>query len=188
MPPSRFYVIWKPLLFLPSQGDLTLTSFWDADWLGCSVTRRSKTTYLIMLGGSPISWKMKKQSVVSWSSTEAENQATATTVREVLWLWWLLEDFEAPQHEPTPLYCDNEASRYISTNPVFHERTKHVEIDIFFVRERVQSKEIQPTVTNFQHQITDKAAWMNEAFQISIGKIEHSGSSCSNLRGEWKDF
>ncbi|GKV23298.1 hypothetical protein SLEP1_g33044 [Rubroshorea leprosula] len=85
-----------------------------------------------------ISWKSKKQNTVSLSSVEAEYRTMATTTKEVIWLWRLLHNFGIPLPQSTPLYCDNQAARHIAANPVFHERTKHIEIDCHFVREKFQ--------------------------------------------------
>ena len=131
-------------ILLTKDGGTSLTAYCDSDWLGCPITRRSRTCYLLLLGGTPISWKSKKQSVVSRSSAEAEYRAMASTVSEILWLRWLLKELELPCDSPTQLFCDNQAARNIANNPIFHERTKHVEMDCYFVRERVESKEIVP--------------------------------------------
>lgn len=130
-------------IFIPKNGGLNLVAYCDSDWLGCTYTRRSRTGYLLLLGGVSFSWKTKKQSVVSRSSAEAEYRAMATTVSEILWMRWLLEILQVPQHGPTQFFCDNQAARHIANNPVFHERTKHVEMDCYFVRERVESEEIK---------------------------------------------
>ncbi|CAH9129521.1 unnamed protein product [Cuscuta epithymum] len=142
-------------IFLSSDSDITLTGYCDADWAGCSFTRRSSTGYFITLGASPISWRTKKQSVVSRSSAEAEYRAMAVTVSEILWLRWLLRDLTVHQQHPTLLYCDNQAARHIALNPVFHERTKHVEMDCYFVRERVASNEIRPKFISTENQVAD---------------------------------
>ncbi|CAL1389558.1 unnamed protein product [Linum trigynum] len=131
-------------LFFPASTPLILTAYCDADWGGCPLTRRSTTGYYIRLGASPISWRTKKQNVVARSSAEAEYRAMASTVSEVLWLRWLLRDLGISSSGPTPLFCDNQAALHIAANPVFHERTKHVEMDCHFVRERVQSRDIAP--------------------------------------------
>lgn len=130
-------------LFLQAEGNLDLIAYCDASWLSFQSTRRSCTGYFITIGGSPVSWRTKKQSVVARSSVESEYRAMPSMICEVLWLRWLLCDLGAAQKGATPLMCDNEAARHIAANPVYHERTKHVEMDCYFVRERVSSGEIQ---------------------------------------------
>jgi len=89
-------------LFFPKQGGTKLVTYCDADWLGCPFTRRSRTWYVLLLGGAPVSWKSKKHSVVSRSSAEAEYRSMAATVSEIIWMRWLLNKLEAEQNEPTP--------------------------------------------------------------------------------------
>lgn len=125
-------------ILLPSTGKLELTAFCDADWARCKDTRRSITGYCIMLGNAPVSWKAKKQGTVSRSSAEAEYRSMASTCYEVTWLRNILKDLNVRNLAPTRLFCDNQAAIYIATNPVFHERTKHIEIDCHVVREKVQ--------------------------------------------------
>ena len=68
------------------------------------------------------------------SSTEAEYHALANTTSELLWLWWLLKDLCVSTSSATPLYCDNQNAIHIAHNDVFHERTKHIDIDCHFIR------------------------------------------------------
>ncbi|CAH9088499.1 unnamed protein product [Cuscuta europaea] len=160
-------------IFLSSDNDYTLKGYCDADWAECSFTRRSSTGYFITLGNSPISWRTKKQYVVSRSSAEAEYRAIAVTISEILWLCWLLQHLIVPQMGPTSLYCDNQAARHIALSPVFHERTKYFEIDRFFVRERVTSNEIQPCSISTANQVADiftKALGTNR-FQFLRSKL-----------------
>lgn len=86
----------------------------------------------------------KKVNCSAKSSAEAEYRSMAATVSEVIWLKFLLTELGTPQQEASTLYCDNQVALHIAMNPIFHERTKHVEMNCYFVRERVQSKEIMP--------------------------------------------
>ncbi|GKB38125.1 putative RNA-directed DNA polymerase [Tanacetum coccineum] len=142
-------------ILISGAGDPVLTAYCDSDWLGCPYTRRSRTGYMLLLGGTPVSWKTKKQSLVSRSSAEAEYRAMASTVSEIIWVRWLLSELHVHNPLATPLFCDNQAARHIANNPVFHERTKHVEMDCYFVRERVESKEIIPMKISSKMQIAD---------------------------------
>ncbi|KAJ0886596.1 putative RNA-directed DNA polymerase [Helianthus annuus] len=160
-------------IFLPKEGGMNLLSYCDADWLGCPLSRKSRTGYLLSLGGAPITWKSKKQSVVSRSSAEAEYRAMATTVSEVIWARWMLSELDAKQGEPTVLFCDNQAARHIANNPVFHERTKHVEMDCYFVRERVESKEVEPVYISSKNQVAD--------FLTKVLGAQHLNSLLSKL-------
>lgn len=130
-------------IFMPSKKDFQLTAFCDSDWALCPMSRRSLTGFCIKLGGSLISWRTKKQATVSRSSSEAEYRAMATAVCEIVWLYGLLGDLWMIVPRPIPLYCDNEAVVHIANNPIFHERTKHIEIDCHFIREKQQRGLIQ---------------------------------------------
>jgi len=124
------------LLLRPSsQGELTVYS--DADWAGCPDTRKSKSGYAELLGDNLVSWSSKRQNTVSRSSAEAEYRAVANGVAEATWLRQLLLELHAPPRHASLVYCDNINAVYVSSNPVQHQRTKHIEIDLHFVRERV---------------------------------------------------
>jgi len=123
-------------IFFPTTGSTRLQAFSDSDWAGCRDTRRSITGFFIFLGNSLISWHSKKQSTVSRSSSEAEYRALATTTCELQWLTYLLQDFRIPFTQPANLFCDNQSAIQISSNQVFHKRTKHIELDCYIVREK----------------------------------------------------
>ncbi|XP_031274933.1 uncharacterized protein LOC116133363 [Pistacia vera] len=125
-------------LLLPRNGNLNMAADCDSDWATCPMTRKSLTCFCIKLGGSLISWKTKKQSTVSLFSAEAKYRAMAKATCEIIWILVLLKDLGAEVRKPVVLYCDNKAANDIAANPVFHERTKHIEIDCHFVRDKIQ--------------------------------------------------
>ena len=132
-----------------------LQAYSDADYGGCPDTRRSTTGYCSFLGSSLLSWKSKKQPTVSKSSTEAEYRAMSAVCSEIVWLRRLLADFGMAPSIPTPLFCDNESAVKIASNPVFHERTKHIEIDCHFVREKFEQGLITLPHVSTKDQIAD---------------------------------
>jgi histone deacetylase 1/2 len=121
----------------------TLTAYTDADWAGCPDTRRSTSGFAVFLGGALVSWSSKRQTTVSRSSAEAEYRGVANAVAECSWLRQLLGDLAFHIPKATVVYCDNISSVYMSRNPVHHRRTKHIEIDIHFVRDKVNIGELR---------------------------------------------
>ncbi|KAM1354495.1 hypothetical protein PS2_028626 [Malus domestica] len=136
-------------------GSMDLHAFSDADWAGDPNDRRSTTGFVVFLGHNPISWSSKKQQTVSRSSTEAEYRALSTTAAELDWIKQLLDFLQIQVTTPPILFCDNMSAIALSCNPVLHQRTKHIEVDIHFVRERVAKRLLQVQFVTSGDQFAD---------------------------------
>ena len=142
-------------ILLHRDNDLKLYGWCDSDWASCPLTRRSLTGWFVFLGQSPISWKTKKQHTVSRSSAEAEYRSLATTTCELKWLKGVLSCLGVSHSPPMHVYCDSQAALHIAKNPVFHERTKHIEVDCHFVRDEIANGNIQPAYVSTHAQLAD---------------------------------
>ena len=141
-------------LFYSTSADLTLKGFADADWNSCRDSRRSTSGLSMFLGDSLISWRSQKQDTVSCSSAEAEYRALSQASKEMVWLIKLVNDLKV--RSPTPiLFSDSTAAIYIATNPVFHERTKHIENDCHFVRELLDRGTLKTLHVRTADQVAD---------------------------------
>jgi hypothetical protein len=121
-----------------SSGASQLVGFTDSDWAGSVDDRKSTSGFVYCLGSAPVTWSCKKQSAIALSSAEAEYRAAVLASQEVLWLRQLLTEFGIQQDHPTTLWCDNQSAIHISRNPVEHQRTKHIEIHMHFIRQLIQ--------------------------------------------------
>ena len=132
-----------------------LEAYTDADYAGSLIDRRSTTGYCTFLGGNLVTWRSKKQNVVARSSAEAEFRAMAQGVCELLWLKIILRDMRIKLEGPMRLYCDNKSAISIAHNPVQHDRTKHIEIDRHFIKEKLESGLICTPYVSTNDQLAD---------------------------------
>ncbi|KAK3014590.1 hypothetical protein RJ639_009823 [Escallonia herrerae] len=155
-------------LFLPADSPLQIYAFCDSDWASYPLTRRSVTGYFVSLENSPISWRTKKQPTVSRSSAEAEYRSMAVTTCELTWLKSFLLSLGVHHDCPMRLFCDNQAALHIASNPVFHERTKHIEIDCHYVREQLLAGNISTAHVRTAQQVVD-------IFTKALGRRNYTG-------------
>ncbi|GJT81636.1 RmlC-like cupins superfamily protein [Tanacetum coccineum] len=130
-------------LFLPRHNPAIPHAYCDSDWANCPNSRRSITGFGIFLGNTLISWHSKKQPVVSRSSTEAEYRALADYSCEITWLISQLKDLSIFVTTPFRILCDNISTIALASNPVQHARTKHIELDCHFMRDKIKAGQIQ---------------------------------------------
>ncbi|RVW51632.1 Retrovirus-related Pol polyprotein from transposon RE1 [Vitis vinifera] len=132
-----------------NRGHTQVVGYTDADWVGSPTDRCSISGYCVFIGGNLISRKSKKQDVVARSSAEAEYRAMALATCELIWLKHLLRELRFGKDEQMKLICDNQAALHIASNPVFHERTKHIEVD-FTSLERRSHQDVWRLVLSIQ--------------------------------------
>ncbi|KAM1116742.1 hypothetical protein ACFX1X_007342 [Malus domestica] len=142
-------------LIMKNNGSNHILAYTDADWAGNALDRKSTIGFCTFVGGNLITSKSKKQTIIARSSAEAEYRAMTATACELIWLKGLLSELRFTSMAHMSLYCDNQAAMHIASNPVFHERTKHIEVDCHYIRAQVQSKVIDTVFTRSHDQLAD---------------------------------
>ncbi|KAL6315964.1 hypothetical protein AAG906_014889 [Vitis piasezkii] len=150
-------------LFFPTGSSLQLVAYSDADWAGCPDTRWSTTGWCIC----------KKQDHVSKSSIEVEYHAMSTACSKIVWLRGLHEELRFPHTTSTPLHADNISAIQIATNPLFHERTKHIEVDCHSIRDTLESRAISLPHISSDLQVANifTKSLTRQRHQFLVGKL-----------------
>ena len=139
-----------------SSNDLkTIVGYTDADYAGDIKTRRSISGFVFLFHGGPISWASKQQSCTSLSTTEAEFVAASEASKEAIWLMRLVNEILGKETAPISLLCDNQSAIRLVCNPEFHQRTKHIDVKYYFIREQQEGRKISIEYVSTQDQLAD---------------------------------
>ena len=119
-----------------------MLGFCDSDFAGSVDTRMSQSGYIFTMFGAAVSWKSSLQNVVALSTTEAEYIALTTALKESVWWKGIATDFGVEQHA-VAIGCDNNGALSLAKHQVFHERSKHIDVQLHFVREEVENGRVK---------------------------------------------
>lgn len=168
-----------------------LVGFSDADYAGDIETRRSTTGYVFCLTNGAVSWSSQRQKLVTLSTTEAEYVAASAAARESIWLRKLLSDIGCPCEKETTLFVDNQSAIQLVKNPVYHKRTKHIDIRYHFIREKTENGDIAVEYVPSEEQRADiftkalpreRFGKLCEALNLQAWHLNHSnGGSVENV-------
>lgn len=167
-------------VLFPTKSNLHLKAYFDVDKARCPDTRKSLISYFVFLSDALISWRSKRQNIVSRSSVEAEYRIMATTTCELTWLLYLLQDLHVKHDKPVLMHCDNQASLHITANLVFHERSKHIEAGCHIVRNRILDGTLKIFYVSTKNQLANvftKALGVEDYLRLI--KVRHHQYLCS---------
>jgi hypothetical protein len=117
--------------------------------------RKSTTGTLFSFGDSPVAWQSQKQKVVALSSCEAEYVAATTAACQAMWLRRLLDDITSKQSGATTIFIDNKSAIQLCKNPVFHDRSKHIEVRYHYIRHCIDDGKINVEHISTSEQLAD---------------------------------
>ena len=162
----------KNVLFKRSSR-LVLEAYTNADYVGYVIDRRSTTRYWTFFCGNLVTWRSKKHSLVARSSAEAKFHAMSQGICKLLWLKIISKDLKIKWDKPMRLYCDNKSAISIAHNPIRHNQTKHIEINIHFIKEKLDSGLTCTPYVSINHQLADilTKSLSSIKFQASVSKL-----------------
>ncbi|GER25170.1 polyprotein [Striga asiatica] len=168
--------------------NLNITGFADADWASDVDDRRSTSGFRTFMGQNLISWSSKKQTTVSRSSTEAEYRSLAHAACEIMWIKSLLRELRVKDNRPSVIWVDNLGAIQLAANPIGHSRTKHIELDLHFLREKIVKGVISVRHVPAIDQVSDILTKpLNGQFFTRLGaKLCVDSQSLLELRGHIK--
>ena len=166
-----------------------LHGYSDSDWAGCVDDMRSTSGYCFSFGYGIFSGCSKKQEVVAQSTAEVEYVATAAAVNQAIWIRKLMKDLHIEQQEGTQIFVDNQAAISIANNPVFHGKTKHLKIKLYFLRDVQREGEVQLIYCKTENQsanILTKALpkirykFLRQKLGVCNSRVKEENVDCDN--------
>ncbi|XP_059638620.1 uncharacterized mitochondrial protein AtMg00810-like [Cornus florida] len=142
-------------LFYSFTNDFKLVGYSDSDWARDLDDRKSTSGYCFFMGNVAFIWCSKKQPIVTLSTYEAEYVAATSCICQAIWLRNLLKELHMLQKESTEIFVDNKSAIALAKNPVFHERSKHIDTRFHFIRECITKKEVELKFIKSQDQVAD---------------------------------
>ncbi|XP_026377804.1 uncharacterized protein LOC113272116 [Papaver somniferum] len=130
-------------------------SYSDSDWDGCPYTNKFTSRYCVFIGGNLVSCSSKKQQTISRSSIEAEYRGLANETTEILWISYLFEELLVHLSLPCKFFFDNQGTGSVTTNPIFHARTKHIEVDYHMICDLDKFGFLRVSYVHTSHQIAE---------------------------------
>ena len=115
----------------------------------------STTGYMFKVGSRAVSWNSKRQQTMTTSTVKAEYMATSRGTKKAIWLRQLMVDVRCTQDDATPIMCDNQGSMYLAENPTHHSRTKHIDVEYHFIREKLKMRVIEFKHSPTEHKLTN---------------------------------
>eukprot|EP00253_Pinus_taeda_P032567 PITA_32567 len=159
-----------------------LVGFTDSDWAGDPDDRKSTAGYVFTLGSGPITWACKKQDAISLSSAKAEYRGAVEASKEALWLRQILSEFGFQQKHPTTLWCDNQSAIQLCKDPVQHQRNKHIELRMHFIRKLIRDHFLELQYCSTDDQVADiftkaltEAKFTKLRFMVGVQEVVTKG-------------
>jgi hypothetical protein len=132
-----------------------ISGYCDSDYAGDIITAKSTLGYIFFIAGGPISWKSKLQSIIAQSTTEAEFIAINSAVKEAVFIKQLMTELDVYNQAKFPIYTDNNGALALAKNPVFHERTKHIAVKYYYIRQLIEKGTVDLVYINTKDQKSD---------------------------------
>eukprot|EP00253_Pinus_taeda_P006194 PITA_06194 len=159
-----------------------LVGFTDSDWTGDPDDRKSTAGYVFTLGSGPITWACKKQDAIYLSSAEAEYRGAVEASKEALWLHQILSEFGFQQQHPTTLWCDNQSAIQLCKDTVLHQRSKHIELHMHFIRKLIHDHVFELQYCSTDDQVADiftkaltEAKFTKLRFMVGVQEVVTKG-------------